>query len=92
MEFKLDLRNDGSIWFTSEFGLTTCSQEFFQFQYGKWFIEINVKPISEDFEDILIIQIMNDGKQLFIGDYEITGTMTIENNHYSIYFEKFELA
>lgn len=93
MEFKVEIRNDG-IWLTSEFGLTTCAINFFQFQYGKWFIEINVKPNNEDqeFEDILFIRILNDGNDLFIDNYQIAETTTIENDHYSIYLEKIELV
>jgi hypothetical protein len=92
MEFKVEIGSNG-IWLTSEFGLTTCALDFFQFQYGKWFIEITVKQDSEEqeFEDVLIIKIMNDGKSLFINDYEITETTTINNKHYSIYLEKFDL-
>jgi glutathione synthase/RimK-type ligase-like ATP-grasp enzyme len=90
MEFRIEIRNDG-IWITSEFRLTICSLDFLQFQYGSWFIEINVKPnVEDEFEDILFIRIINDGKRLFIGDYEITETTTISNNHYSIYFEKLD--
>lgn len=93
MEFKVEIRNDNSIWFTSEFGLTACTFTFFQFQYGKWLVEISIKQNTEEqeFEDVLFIQIMNNGNDLFISNYQITGTTTIENDHYSIYFEKIDL-
>jgi hypothetical protein len=91
MKFKVEVRSNGSIWLVSESGLTTCAFNLFQFQYGKWFIEINVKQNNKDqeFEDILLIQITNNGKNLFINNQEITDTATIENDHYSIYTEKY---
>jgi hypothetical protein len=93
MKFIVEIRDNGSIWLTSdEIDLTTCAFNFFQFQQGNWFIEISTKQNNEDsqeFEDVLLIQITNDGRRLFIDNQEITDTVTIENDHYSIYIEKY---
>lgn len=92
MKFIVEIRNNGSIWLTSnEVDLTTCAFNLFQFEKGNWFIEISTKQNNEDSqesEDVLLIQISKDGKKLFINNQEITDSTTIENDHYSIYIEK----
>jgi hypothetical protein len=92
MKFIVEIRDNGSIWLTSdEIDLTTCAFNLFQFEKGNWFIEISTKQNNEngqEFEDVLLIQITNDGKRLFIDGQEIIDSTTIENNHYSIYVEK----